>query len=193
MGNNATPLEGSGEQPDSPEEAPTLEERLEEAERERSQFKEMAHRAQADLANYRRRVEEEREERSRAIAGGFVLKLLPIIDDLQRALESAPDNASGEPWVEGVRLIERSVHSVLNSEGVSQMDDVEGKLFDPREHEAVFSVETENLQEGIVVSVIRRGYTHRGKVLRPAQVSVSTAKSTAHGSRGKGDSSAEKE
>ena len=181
MENEAERPEAQEEGPEQAEAPPTLEERLEEAERERSQFKEMALRAQADLANYRRRVEEEREEHHRAVAGRFVMKLLPILDDLQRALDNTPADAKEEPWIEGIRLIERSVQSVLASEGVSQMDGAEGQPFDPREHEAVFSVDTEDREEGTVVSVVRRGYRHHGKVLRPAQVSLAQRKSTEQG------------
>ena len=185
-------MENEAERPEA--EAPsTLEKRLEEAGRERSQFKEMALRAQADLANYRRRVEEEREEHNRAVAGRFVLKLLPVLDDLQRALDSVPADAKEEPWVEGIRLIERSVQSALASEGASPMDGAEGQPFDPWEQEAVFSVETEDHREGTVVSVIRRGYRHHGKVLRPAQVSVAQRKSTEQGPQEKGEAQTEEE
>ncbi|MCZ6615373.1 MAG: nucleotide exchange factor GrpE [Chloroflexi bacterium] len=183
MENEAERPEAEEEQPGKPDAPPTLEERLEEAERERSQFKEMALRAQADLANYRRRVEEEREEHNRAVAGRFVLKLLPVLDDLQRALDSAPSDAKEEPWVEGIRLIERGIQSVLASEGVSPMDGAEGQTFDPWEQEAVLSVDTEDHQEGTVVSVIRKGYRHHSKVLRPAQVSVAQRKNTEQGSQ----------
>ena len=181
MENETERPEAEEEQPGEPEAPSTLEERLEEAERERSQFKEMALRAQADLTNYRRRVEEEREEHNRAVAGRFVLKLLPVLDDLQRALDNTPADAKEEPWIEGIRLIERSVQSVLASEGVSQMDGAEGQPFDPWEHEAVFSVDTEDREEGTVVSVVRKGYRHHSKVLRPAQVSVAQRKNAAKG------------
>ena len=193
MENEAERPEAEEEQPGKPDVPPILEERLEEAERERSQFKEMALRAQADLANYRRRVDEEREEHNRAVAGRFVLKLLPVLDDLQRALDSAPATAKEEPWVEGIRLIERSVQSVMASEGVKPMDGAEGQPFDPWEQEAVFSVDTEDHQEGTVVSVIRKGYRHHSKVLRPAQVSVAQRKNTEQGSREDGEAQTEEE
>jgi molecular chaperone GrpE len=193
MGNETERPEAEEEQPGEQEAPSTLEERLEEAERERSQFKEMALRAQADLANYRRRIEEEREEHNQAVAGRLMLKLLPVLDDLQRALDNTPTDAREETWIEGIRLIERSVQSVLASEGVSEMDGAEGQPFDPWEQEAVFSVDTEEHQEGAVVSVVRRGYKHRGKVLRPAQVSVAQRKNTEKGPQEEGKAQAEEE
>ena len=148
-----------------------LQEQLEEVDRERAQFKEMALRTQADLANYRRRVEEERDELNRSVAARFLLKLLPVLDDLQRALEYTPQKSQEETWLEGIRLIERSLQSLLVSEGVTTIE-AEGQPFDPWEHEAMLSVDTEDSQQGTVVSVLRKGYKHHGKVLRPAQVTV---------------------
>ena len=161
-------MEGS---PQEAEDGGILQEQLEEVDRERAQFKEMALRTQADLANYRRRVEEERDELNRSVAARFLLKLLPVLDDLQRALEYTPQKSQEETWLEGIRLIERSLQSLLVSEGVTTIE-AEGQLFDPWEHEAMLSVDTEDCQQGTVVSVLRKGYKHHGKVLRPAQVTV---------------------
>ena len=144
---------------------------LEEVDRERRQFRELAQRAQADLANYRRRVEEEREDTYRSIASRIVNKLLPIMDDLQRALDQAPSDGEEAAWVQGIRLIERSLYGLLESEGVTPFE-AEGKPFDPWEHEALMTLESNDHEPGTVVSVIRPGYKLHGKVLRPAQVAV---------------------
>ena len=157
--------------PQEAEDGGTLQEQLEEVDRERAQFKEMALRTQADLANYRRRVEEERDELNRSVAARFLLKILPVLDDLQRALEYTPQKSQEEAWLEGIRLIERSLQALLASEGVTPIE-AEGQPFDPWEHEAMASVDTEDRQQGTVVSVLRMGYKHHGKVLRPAQVTV---------------------
>ena len=167
--------EGQEQRPEEATEEPTLPEELAEANRERAQFREMALRAQADLANYRRRVEEEREELRQASAARFLLKLLPILDDLQRALDHAPADAQEEAWLEGIRLIERSLDTLLASEGVTPIE-AEGQPFDPWEHEAVFSIEAEGQEHGTVVNVVRKGYKHHGKVLRVAQVTVANGK-----------------
>ena len=153
------------------EESPTIDAELEEANRERTQFRDMALRAQADLENYKRRIEKERPELHRAAVGGVLLKLLPILDNLQRALEYTPANTQEETWLEGIRLIERSFEALLASEGVVAIE-AEGTPFDPWEHEAVFSVASAEHQPGTVVNVTQKGYKHRDKVLRPAQVAV---------------------
>ena len=157
------------------EEPATLEEQLEEAVRERAQFRDMALRTQADLANFRRRAEEEREDLHHAASSRIVLKLLPVLDDLQRAMDHTPADSQEEAWLEGVRLIERILQALLESEGVTPIE-AEGRPFDPWEHEAVLSVETEDHEHGTVVNVIRRGYKHHGKVLRAAQVAVANEK-----------------
>ena len=144
---------------------------LEEINRERGQFKEMAQKAQADLANFRKRVEEERAEQYRSVASRVIMKVLSVLDDLQRALEQAPSGDEDAPWVEGVSLIERRLFSLLESEGVSPVE-AEGKPFDPWEHEALMTVESDEYESGTVASVIRPGYKINGKVLRPAQVAV---------------------
>ena len=149
----------------------TLQAELDEANRERSQFKVMAQRAQADMMNFRKRVEEEREEMSRSVAARTITKLLPIMDDLQRALDQVPAGAEEAAWLDGIRLIQRSLESLLESEGVTPIE-ADGKTFDPWEHEALFTMENKDKEAGVVVSVIRPGYKLRGKVLRPTQVAV---------------------
>jgi molecular chaperone GrpE len=149
----------------------TLQAELEEANREIGQFKALAQRAQADLANYRRRVEEEREQVYHSIATRFINKLLPILDDLQRAVEHVPDGAEEAQWLEGIQLIERSLQAVMETEGVVPIE-ADGKPFDPWEHEALYSVRSLDNAAGTVVSVIRPGYKLHGRVLRAAQVTV---------------------
>ncbi len=149
----------------------TLQAELEEANREIGQFKALGQRAQADLANYRRRVEEERGQVYHSIATRFINKLLPILDDLQRALEHVPAGAEEAPWLEGIQLIERSLQALMESEGVVPIE-ADGKPFDPWEHEALYSVQSLDNAAGTVVSVIRQGYKLHGKVLRAAQVTV---------------------
>ncbi len=154
-----------------------LEAQLEEADRERGQFREMAQRAQADLTNYRRRMEEERDEIFHAAASRVVNKLLPIVDDLQRALEQAPSKGEDAPWVEGVRIIEKSLKTLLESEGVTSIE-AEGKPFDPWEHEAIMSLQSSEHEPGIVTQVIRPGYKMRNKILRAAQVAIAQEQQT---------------
>ncbi len=167
-----------------PEETSTsreeLEARLEEADRERGQFREMAQRAQADLANYRRRMEEERGDIFDAAASRVVNKLLPIVDDLQRALDQAPSAGEEAPWVEGVRIIEKNLKALLESEGVTSIE-AEGKPFDPWEHEAIMSLQSNEHEPGVVAQVIRPGYKMRNKILRAAQVAIAQEQQSEEG------------
>ena len=164
-----------GDEPASEmEDLALLKEQMEEALREKDQFRTMAQRAQADLVNYRRRVEEERGEVRRNANAQLLLKVLSIADDLQLAMAHLPDDAVAPGWVDGLRLVQRNLEQVLDSEGVTQIQ-AEGQPFEPREHEAVSYEETPDGQEGMVLRVIRDGYKLHGRVLRPAQVAVSKA------------------
>lgn len=173
--------EHQGEASASPEhEQPTanadevmlLREQLEEALREKEQFRAMAQRAQADLVNYKRRAADEQEELRRTANSRLILKVLAIGDDLNRGLDLVPGGAVAPGWLEGLRLVQRNLDKVLDAEGLTKID-AEGHAFEPWEHEAVAYEETPDGQEGIVVRIIRQGYKHHGRVIRPAQVAVS--------------------
>ena len=148
-----------------------LRERLEEAERETGQFRTMAQRAQADLVNYKRRAAEEIEEARRQTASGLLLRIVAVRDDIQRALDLVPEDVAAEGWAEGLALVMRNIDSALEAEGVTRTA-VLGMPFEPWECEAVQYEETDRAAEGTVVSVFREGFSHRGKVLRAAQVVV---------------------
>lgn len=167
----------------TPEPAPTAEfqQRLEEALREKEQFRAMAQRAQADLINYRRRAEEEQEEARRRATAQMILKVLGVADGLERALAEVPDDVVTPGWLKGLRLVQRKMESLLESEGVTRIEAL-GRPFAPSEHEAVlYEISPDGAEEGMVVRVIREGYKLKGKaisdstVLRPAQVAVSKA------------------
>ena len=147
---------------------------LQEALREKEQFRAMAQRAQADLINYKRRAAEEREEMRRDSNTQLILKMLNIVDDLDRAMALVPDDAVAPGWLEGLQLVQRNLEHVLGSEGVTKIE-AEGRPFGPWEHEAVFHEETPDGQEGMVVRVIRDGYKIHDRVVRAAQVAVSRA------------------
>ena len=148
---------------------------LEEAERERGQFRALAQRVQADFVNYRRRVEEEQQEFQRGAAAQLILKLLPVLDDLERALVQTPEDASSnDGWLEGVRLVVRKFHAVMEEAGVQRIDAAD-RAFDPWEHEAVAYQETGEHPAGHVLGLVREGYTLHGRVLRAAQVMVARA------------------
>ena len=153
-----------------------LHEQLEEALREKDQFRAMAQRAQADLINYKQRSSDEQRELRRAANSNQLIKTLSIVDDLNRALKLIPESAVAPGWLEGLRLVQRNIDHILESEGVTKID-AEGQPFEPREHEAVSYEETADGEEGMVVSVIRDGYMLHDRVLRAVQVTVSKARS----------------
>lgn len=152
----------------------TEEELLEEALREKEQFRAMAQRAQADLENYKKRAIVEVSETRRVATSQLLLKMLSITDDLGRAILHIPGNAVASDWLDGLKLVIRSIDALLESEGVLKIEAL-GLSFDPREAEAVQYEETLEVEDGKVVSVIREGYKHHDKVLRAAQVIVAKA------------------
>ncbi|MBM3924684.1 MAG: nucleotide exchange factor GrpE [SAR202 cluster bacterium] len=148
---------------------------LEEALRERDQFKSALQRVQADFINYRKRADEERDEQTLQANGRLLKKFLPVLDDLSLALDKAPKKEAPEPWQEGFSLIYRKLQGLLESEGVTRMD-AQSKPFDPFEHEALAQQESPDHEDGNVLMVVRDGYKLRGKVLRPAQVIVAQSR-----------------
>ena len=150
----------------------SLEPQLEEANRERGQFKALLQRVQADFQNYKHRAEEEREELQQRASADIILKLLPILDDFSIAFDHVgANNEEEQSWREGFSLIYRKLWSMLEAEGVSTIE-AQGKPFDPWEHEALGQEETTEHPAGTVVRVIRAGYKLRDRVLCPAQVIV---------------------
>ena len=146
-------------------------EQLDEALREKDQFRTMAQRAQADLMNYKRRAAEEMEEVRQAAKSDLLLNVLSTVDDLERGLSLIPADAVAPGWLEGLQLVMRNIDSILDSEGISKIEAAE-RPFNPREFEAVQYKETPDAEEGSVIKVLREGYKQHGKVLRAAQVVV---------------------
>ncbi|MFA7248717.1 MAG: nucleotide exchange factor GrpE [Dehalococcoidia bacterium] len=125
-------------------------------------------RAVADYQNLQRRAQEERAEFGRYQLTASVLNFLPVLDDLERAVESAHDDIRDHPWVEGVKLVMSKFRSVLESAGVTEIHALH-QAFDPTKHEAVGSAPGPS---GMVVRVLRRGYQLNDRVLRAAMVLV---------------------
>ena len=151
-----------------------LSQQLEEATRERDQFRTMAQRAQADFINYKRRMEEERQLIGQQVVSQVVMQLLPVLDDFQRAVDHLPPDAP-VTWSEGVQMILRKLLQLLETEGVTPISPEPGATFDPAEQEAVYYEPTAEYPEGCVMSTIRLGYRNTTRVLRPAQVVLAQA------------------
>ena len=126
----------------------------------------------ADFANYRKRTDAERLEFAKYAKADLIRKLLDVLDGYDRALETMPAEVKGQPWVEGMWLVERKLRALLEAEGLQALDAV-GKPFDPYQHEAVAHVPSDQ-PEGTVVSEYQKGYRLHERVIRPALVTVSS-------------------
>ncbi len=154
-----------------------LEEQIAQAKEEAQKYLANWQRAEADFQNYKRRVEQERDETRRFASAALIINILPILDDLERALMSLDARLAGLTWFEGIALIHRKILILLENAGVSVIQ-AEGQQFDPREHEAVMHAEGE---EGKVLAEVQRGYKLYDRVLRPAMVVVGKAKAEEEG------------
>jgi len=128
----------------------------------------------ADFSNYRKRNEAERADFAKHAKADFIRKLLEVLDGYDRALETTPADAEGQPWLEGLRLVERKLRQLLESEGLQPLEAV-GRPFDPYQHEAVAHLESD-APEGTVISEYQKGYRLHDRVIRPALVTVAKAK-----------------
>ena len=148
-----------------------LERELEEARRADEEHRNNWHRSAADFANYKRRTDEERATLSQFANAILIGKLLSVLDDFDRALESVPAEQTHDPWVEGVQLVERKLRNVLESEGVTPIEAV-GQPFDPNLHEAVVHEDTTDYPDNHVSGELQRGYRLHDRVIRPSLVRV---------------------
>jgi molecular chaperone GrpE len=151
-------------------EATESEDPLARVQRERDEYLDLARRSQADFENYRKRAAKEAALAGERAKGGLVRELLPVVDNLERALASAGE--SEQHLAEGVRLVHSELIAVLERNGVQQFDP-SGERFDPGEHEALSMRPQDGAESGVVLDVVEKGYRANGTVLRPARVVVS--------------------
>jgi len=133
--------------------------------------KDMAQRAQAELSNFRRRTDDDRITWQQQSNSRLLVKMLPVIDELELAVSHADDGQATESWVEGVRLIQRKVSTLLESEGVAKIEAV-GVQFNPVEHEAIGTEESSEFSPGEIIQVVRNGYKLHDRIIQAAQVVV---------------------
>jgi molecular chaperone GrpE len=153
------------ESPQSPDPSPQEQMRA-----ERDHYLDLAQRAQADFENYRKRAAKEAAAAGDRAKGGLVRELLPVVDNLERALESAEE--SEQHLASGVRLVHSELVAVLQRNGIEPFDPT-GEPFDPELHEALSTQPADGADPGMVVGVMEKGYKLNGTVLRPARVVVS--------------------
>ena len=152
------------------EEAAKGDDPLAAAQRERDEYLDLARRTQADFENYRKRAAKEAAAAGERARSGLVRELLPVVDNLERALASAGEGE--QHLAEGVRLVHSELVAVLERNGVQQFDPA-GERFDPSEHEALSVRDEQGAESGLVLDVVEKGYRSNGSVLRPARVVVS--------------------
>jgi molecular chaperone GrpE len=162
--------EGNAPSRAEPATSRTAEDPLARVQRERDEYLDLARRSQADFENYRKRAAKEAALAGERAKSGLVRELLPVVDNLERALASAGE--SEQHLAEGVRLVHSELIAVLERNGVQQFDP-SGERFDPGEHEALSMRPQDGAESGVVLDVIEKGYRANGTVLRPARVVVS--------------------
>ena len=158
------------EEDQAPEEEQAPQDPLAEAEAKRDEYLDLARRTQADFENYRKRTAQQATQAGERAKAGLLREILPVVDNLERALEAAADSEG--PLHEGVKLVLADLQGVLSRAGVEALAP-EGERFDPNVHEAISTTPVEGSEPGLVVQVVEKGYRMRDTVIRPARVVVS--------------------
>ena len=151
------------------EDLQALRHQLEEAEAKAAENLDGWQRSLAEFQNYKKRVERDRAADQAAMTADLIKKVLPVLDDLERALQN---RAEDDAWSNGIELIQRKFEAILESEGVTPIE-CQDAIFDPNFHEAVSQESVDGAESGRVVGVLQRGYMLGDRVIRPAQVKVS--------------------
>ena len=167
------PVEDTASEEQPASEAPSADlDALKTRAKERDEFLDLLQRTRAEFSNYRKRVERDRVEWADRAIGEFVLGLLPVLDDFDRALAHADASAEDfEGFLKGVRLVEDKIYDVLKAAGVTPFVPT-GVPFDPVEHDALIVEQTDEMPDGTINEVFLKGYHMGARVLRPAQVKV---------------------
>ena len=154
-----------------PEAGINLLEALMTAQQEAAEFRDGWQRERADYANYRKRNERALSDSRQQAATEIFRRLLPILDDLERAFQNIPQQYNDEPWREGLALILRNADKFLADHEIAILDPV-GDEFDPNMHEAIGMEEDSEFASNTVTETLQKGYTLQGRILRPALVRV---------------------
>jgi molecular chaperone GrpE len=166
------PLPAEGEEEQAADELTILREELEEVKTREAEYLDGWQRARAELANARKRFQREREQTYANARADVLARLLPIVDDLERAFETLPHNLSNLTWIQGMVLIQRKLQLLLEQDGVVAIEAV-GQEFDPFLHQAVTHEPSSTVPVGHIISELQKGYRLDERVLRPSMVRVS--------------------
>ena len=149
-------------------EVEALKKQLEEAQARASEYKDSWLRSQAEFQNYKKRLDRDNELMYASMKSDIIKKVLPALDDLERALQNRPD---GDAWANGIELIARKMQNMLDVEGVKRIE-AEGLEFNPNFHEAISHEPNDQVESGYVIAVVQNGYMLGERVIRPALVRV---------------------
>jgi len=162
--------EGEGEVADDLE---TLCKQLEEVRAKEAEYLDGWQRARAELSNARKRFQREQQGAYANAKADMLVRLLPIIDDFERAFADLPDELSDHTWIQGIKLVQQKAQGILIQEGVEPIE-AAGQEFDPLWHQAVTHEPSEEVPEGQVIAEMQKGYSMGDRVLRPSMVRVSS-------------------
>lgn len=154
------------------EQVTVLQKQVTELEKELEEMKNRYLRAQADLENFRRRTRKEKEEQAKYAALPVIQALLPVLDNLERALAASKESGANDGLTKGVEMVDKQIRDVLAEEGLTPIQGT-GEPFNPEYHDAVMQVESEDVEPGIVVEELQKGYMLKDRVIRPSMVKVS--------------------
>lgn len=166
--------EASADDAESPAEELSPEEMVAKLEADLADAQDSALRAQADAANVQRRAEQEIDKARKFALDRFVGELLPVVDNMERALSAATDSGAEASIIEGLELTLKSFMDALKKSGV-EIVDPQGEPFDPQLAQAMSMVENPDVEPNTVIAVMQKGYTLNGRLVRPAMVMVSKA------------------
>ncbi len=130
-------------------------------------------RAQADLENFRRRMRREMDDQRKFANQGLITDLLPVIDNVYRAISAASKEEASNGILEGFLMVAQQLIGTLNKFDCERIDAV-GEVFDPNKHEAISQMPSDEVEKGIVLQAVQEGYILHDRVIRPSQVIIST-------------------
>jgi molecular chaperone GrpE len=163
---SAEEMPETAEQPSDEREA--LIQQLKDAESKVVEYKDGWARTQAEFQNFRKRVDRDNESFRASTKGDIIKKVLPVLDDLERALQNRP---ADDAWASGIELVVRKFQNILEMEGVKKIE-AKGLAFDPNFHEAISHEPSNEVESGHVIDVVQNGYVIGERVIRPALVRV---------------------
>jgi len=131
--------------------------------------------AQADLANLRRRMQQEQEQRDRLLTWNALAPVVTALDSLERAFLSLPPTLCAYSWIDGIALVDLQLRRALEAQGIRPLATEPGQSFDPQRHQVIGEIETTEYGEGLIAIVLQQGYEAGPMLLRPALVQVARA------------------